>query len=293
MPAGAAVDDHELARRSLAGFAETLAALGRTGVRGATEVRVTGATGARVPWAAGNHWVDAAVVPPDGGPPPDTPDLPHCLWSTRPAAPSRTPLPEVAMPCMVLRLAGTPPAPTAAGAGSTPGAVVGGEMKRPGPTAGGAARDPRPAAGGGSIPWPPGWMRSETLLEVCGGTVVTWRDAAERCPRGADDRRAPAASWAATVGALAADRGRRGRRSGWLVLASGAASTARARLHRRGRLSRRRPAGATRASSVQEAVATLRARRTAEAADAARYARRGAGAGAGPRRARSPRCAGR
>ena len=117
------MDDHELARRSLAGFAETLAALGRTGVRGATEVRVTGATGARVPWAAGNHWVDAAVVPRDGGPPPDTPDLPHCLWSTRPAAPSRTPLPEVAMPCMVLRLADAA-APTAA-AEHPPGAVVG------------------------------------------------------------------------------------------------------------------------------------------------------------------------
>jgi ribosomal protein S18 acetylase RimI-like enzyme len=107
----------------VAGFAETLAALGRTGVRGATEVRTAGALGALVPWATENHWVDAAVVPVGAEAPPDTPVLPHCLWSSRPAAPSRTAVPEVAMPCMVLRLDDLAVPVTAVE--SPPGAVVG------------------------------------------------------------------------------------------------------------------------------------------------------------------------
>jgi ribosomal protein S18 acetylase RimI-like enzyme len=84
----------DLARRSIDGFAETLACLGRTGVGGASEVRAPGLVGARVPWATDNHWIDAAVAAPGA----DLTDAPHCVWSTD-AAPS-----EVEMPCMALVL---------------------------------------------------------------------------------------------------------------------------------------------------------------------------------------------
>jgi ribosomal protein S18 acetylase RimI-like enzyme len=94
------MDDDRLAARSIAGFAETLAALGRTGVRGAAEVRRPGATGARVPWAADNHWTDAAVATPGAPPPARDDDLPHCLWSAADALDGWTPLPGAAMPCM-------------------------------------------------------------------------------------------------------------------------------------------------------------------------------------------------
>jgi ribosomal protein S18 acetylase RimI-like enzyme len=94
------MDDDRLAARSIDGFAETLAALGRTGVRGAAEVRRPWATGARVPWAADNHWVDAAVAAPGAPPPPAGDDLPHCLWNTADAIEGWTPLADAAMPCM-------------------------------------------------------------------------------------------------------------------------------------------------------------------------------------------------
>ena len=68
----------QLGQRSIAGFAETLACLGRTGVGGATQFRTPGVVGARVPWATDNHWVDAAVA--DAGA--ELPDPPHCVWST-------------------------------------------------------------------------------------------------------------------------------------------------------------------------------------------------------------------
>jgi ribosomal protein S18 acetylase RimI-like enzyme len=88
-----------LAQRSIGGFAETLACLGRTGVRGAAEVRTPGVLGARVPWADDNHWIDAVVA--ESGA--QLVDPPHCVWST--AVPSgRVELAEVAMPCMGLVL---------------------------------------------------------------------------------------------------------------------------------------------------------------------------------------------
>jgi hypothetical protein len=58
------MDSEELARRSIAGFAETLTAFGATGVGGASAVRRPDAIGARVPWASDNNWIDTAVVPP-------------------------------------------------------------------------------------------------------------------------------------------------------------------------------------------------------------------------------------
>jgi GNAT superfamily N-acetyltransferase len=89
----------ELAQRSIIGFAEMLACLGRTGAGGATELRMSGLVGARVPWAADNHWIDAAVA--DAGA--ELVDPPHCVWST--VVPRGRPqLAEIAMPCMGLVL---------------------------------------------------------------------------------------------------------------------------------------------------------------------------------------------
>ena len=90
----------DLAQRSIDGFAETLACLGRTGVGGAEEHRTPGVVGARVPWATDNHWIDAAVA--DAGA--RLADPPHCVWSTV-VPDGRSELPEIAMPCMGLVLA--------------------------------------------------------------------------------------------------------------------------------------------------------------------------------------------
>jgi ribosomal protein S18 acetylase RimI-like enzyme len=90
----------DVAARSIDGFAETLACLGRTGVGGASEVRERGLVGARVPWAADNHWIDAAVAAVGA----DIVDPPHCVWS-RVVPEGRAQLPDVAMPCMALVLA--------------------------------------------------------------------------------------------------------------------------------------------------------------------------------------------
>jgi ribosomal protein S18 acetylase RimI-like enzyme len=81
------------------GFAEMLACLGRTGVRGAREVRAAGVVGAHVPWAADNHWIDAAVAKPGAS----LVDPPHCVWSTD-VPDGRRELQGIAMPCMGLEL---------------------------------------------------------------------------------------------------------------------------------------------------------------------------------------------
>jgi ribosomal protein S18 acetylase RimI-like enzyme len=88
-----------LAQRSIDGFAETLACLGRTGVGGASEIRARGLVGARVPWATDNHWVDAAVAGADA----DLAPAPHCVWSAA-VPPGRREIAEIAMPCMGLVL---------------------------------------------------------------------------------------------------------------------------------------------------------------------------------------------
>lgn len=58
-----AVDDAELTRRSILGFGEMVAALGRCGVGAEAEVRRPDALGARIDAAGGNPWFDVAVVP--------------------------------------------------------------------------------------------------------------------------------------------------------------------------------------------------------------------------------------
>jgi ribosomal protein S18 acetylase RimI-like enzyme len=111
----------ELAERSIMGFAETLACLGRTGVGGAQELRTPGVVGARVPWATDNHWIDAAVADADA----DLVEPPHCVWSTA-VAQGRQELTEIAMPCMGLVL-GSWPAPDAATL-ETPSLAIVGEL---------------------------------------------------------------------------------------------------------------------------------------------------------------------
>jgi GNAT superfamily N-acetyltransferase len=101
----AGVDDAELARRSVLGFAETVAALGSGAGAGGEAVRRAGAIGALVPAASENHWLDAAVVPLDAAPPAaDDDGLPHCLWSVAEAIAGRDEQDGIAMPCLGVTL---------------------------------------------------------------------------------------------------------------------------------------------------------------------------------------------
>jgi ribosomal protein S18 acetylase RimI-like enzyme len=95
------MDDAELARRSIRGFGEMVAALG-----GDSAIRRPDAVGAKADAATHNHWLDAAVVPLDAAPPPDDPSLPHSLWTVAGAAPGRVERAGIAMPCLGLALAG-------------------------------------------------------------------------------------------------------------------------------------------------------------------------------------------
>jgi ribosomal protein S18 acetylase RimI-like enzyme len=115
----------QLGQRSIVGFAETLACLGRTGVGGAMEVRRPGLAGARVPWAADNHWIDAAVADAGAG----LSDAPHCVWSASVPA-GRHELAEIAMPCMglVLEEWQAPAVETPAATVEAPSAAVVGEL---------------------------------------------------------------------------------------------------------------------------------------------------------------------
>ena len=95
------MDDAELARRSILGFCETLAALG-----GDAAVRRENAIGARVA-DSDNPWLDAAAVPHGFAPPQaDDAGLPHCLWAEADAIPGRDERGHIAMPCMGLALDG-------------------------------------------------------------------------------------------------------------------------------------------------------------------------------------------
>lgn len=100
------IDDTELARRSVQGFGEMVAALGQ-GISAETVVRRANALGARIEAAAHNPWFDAAIIPVGATPPDDDPRLPHCLWTLVDAVPGRVELPEIATPCMGIRLDST------------------------------------------------------------------------------------------------------------------------------------------------------------------------------------------
>ena len=97
------LDDAQLTRRSVLGLGEMLAALGCGGA-GSQELRRPDALGARIAAAAGNPWIDAAVVPPGAAPPADDPSLPTALWTLAGAVPGRVEAPEIALPCMGVAL---------------------------------------------------------------------------------------------------------------------------------------------------------------------------------------------
>lgn len=94
------IDDAELARRSILGFGEMVAALGRWGVGPETELRRPDALGARIDAAAGVPWISAAVVPLGAVPPGDDPRLPHCVWTVADTVPGRVEDAEIATPCL-------------------------------------------------------------------------------------------------------------------------------------------------------------------------------------------------
>jgi hypothetical protein len=98
------MDDAELARRSIHGFGEMVAALGRWGVSADAEIRRPDALGARIDAAAGNPWFNAAVVPAGAAPPADDPRLPYCLWTVADAVPGRVHDAGIATPCMGVEL---------------------------------------------------------------------------------------------------------------------------------------------------------------------------------------------
>ncbi len=98
------IDDAELARRSILGFGEMIAALGRWGVGAEAEVRRPDALGARIVAAIDNPWFDAAVVPAGEAPPADDPLLPHCIWTMADAVPGRVEVPGIATPCLGVAL---------------------------------------------------------------------------------------------------------------------------------------------------------------------------------------------
>ena len=98
------LDDAELARRSILGFGEMIAALGRWAAGAEAVVRRPDALGARIDAAADNPWYNAAVVPPGVPPPADDPRLPYCLWTLADAAPGRVEDPAIATPCMGVAL---------------------------------------------------------------------------------------------------------------------------------------------------------------------------------------------
>ncbi len=109
--------DAELARRSIIGFGEMLALLGRhapaSPAGAAREIRRPDAIGARIPAAGDNAWCDAVVVPPGVHAPADD-TLPYCIWADTDAVPGHHHAADLVMPCMALRLADAPP-PTAPG----------------------------------------------------------------------------------------------------------------------------------------------------------------------------------
>ena len=98
------MDDEELARRSILGFGETIAALGRCAAGPDAEIRRAGVLGARIDSAGDNPWFNAAVVPFGAPPPPDDPGLPYCVWTAAGAVPGRVVEPEILTPCMGLML---------------------------------------------------------------------------------------------------------------------------------------------------------------------------------------------
>ena len=98
------MDDAELARRSILGFGEMLAVLGRWSAGPESEVRWPNALGARIDAAGENPWFNAAVVPIGATPPADDPRLPHCVWTVENSASGRVEEIGISTPCLGVAL---------------------------------------------------------------------------------------------------------------------------------------------------------------------------------------------
>jgi GNAT superfamily N-acetyltransferase len=105
------MNDEELARRSILGFGEIMAALGQCGTGPEAVIRRADALGARVVTATGNPWFDGVVVPPGVTPPADDAELPSGVWTLASSVAGRVEQPDVATPCMGLDLASFAPSP--------------------------------------------------------------------------------------------------------------------------------------------------------------------------------------
>jgi GNAT superfamily N-acetyltransferase len=100
MSRASSVDDLELGRRSVVGFGEMIALLGRWGAGEDVVIRRPDVLGARIDAARGNPWFDAAVVPIAATPPADEPALPSCVWTVEESVPGRVEKPGLLTPCM-------------------------------------------------------------------------------------------------------------------------------------------------------------------------------------------------
>lgn len=98
------MDDTELARRSLLGYGEMVAALGRWSAGPDAEVRRPDAVGARIDAAGENPYFNAAIVPLGAPPPDDAPHLPLCVWTVADAVAGRVEDAGLALPCMGVAL---------------------------------------------------------------------------------------------------------------------------------------------------------------------------------------------
>jgi GNAT superfamily N-acetyltransferase len=98
------IDDAELARRSILGFGEMMATLGRWSAGPEVEVRWPNAVGARIDAAGENPYFNAAIVPIGAAPPADDPRLPLCVWTVGDAVAGRVEDPGIALPCMGVAL---------------------------------------------------------------------------------------------------------------------------------------------------------------------------------------------
>lgn len=105
------MDDEELARRSILGFGEIMAALGRWGTGAEAVIRQADAIGARVVTATGNPWFDGVVVPLGAMPPTGDSNLPTGVWTLQNSVSGRIEQPEIATPCMGLDLSSLAPRP--------------------------------------------------------------------------------------------------------------------------------------------------------------------------------------
>ena len=98
------MDERELARRSVAGFGEMIALLGRWGVGAGAVIRGPTLVGARIDSAGPSPWFNAGVVPFGAAPAADDAAQPFCVWSVERSVPGRVERPDLLMPATGVQL---------------------------------------------------------------------------------------------------------------------------------------------------------------------------------------------